>query len=137
MKQIVRKNFYVFMRKSWPNKRVAKLHLKKTYTNIFITLTDLWDKVIVCLSAGLCEKSSDSKRRKTSPQAIEVIMESMNKYFLVYEITDVIIDLKMKSNVFFRFLIKELRYYNIKILRVDVKRKLPFVPMRGRKLRRK
>ena len=31
---------------------VARVFLRRTYTNIFITLTDLHDKVIVCKTSG-------------------------------------------------------------------------------------
>lgn len=32
--------------------KVARIYLKRTYTNIFITLTDLHSKVIVCKTSG-------------------------------------------------------------------------------------
>jgi len=35
---------------------MAKIYIKKTYTNIFITLTDMDNKVVICKTSGSSDK---------------------------------------------------------------------------------
>ncbi len=66
----------------------AKIYLRRTYTNIFITLTDLDNKVIVCKTSGM-SGITKSKRRKTTPQAVESIMKALHSYIKLYNITNI------------------------------------------------
>ena len=68
--------------------KIAKLCIRRTYTNIFITLCDLNNKVIICKTSG----SSDNihnKRRKRIAQSVEKIMLSIRKFFRLYKIVNI------------------------------------------------
>jgi ribosomal protein S11 len=93
----------------------AKIYFRKTFSNIFITLTDLCSQVITCKTSG-CSGVKNSKRAKKSPYAIENIVKELNVYFKLYNITHVFIILRMKVNTFFRFLLKELAYYGVMLI---------------------
>lgn len=117
-------------------KATAKIYLNKSYTNIFITLADFKNKVIVYKSSG-SSGIRGSKRRKTVPQAIEVIMKKLSIYLKLYRIKQVVIILKIKINVYFYYLLKELTYYNINIKGFLISRPIAFNGVKGRKLRRR
>jgi len=51
--------------------RIAKLYLKRSYTNIFLTLTDWADKIIISKTSGNSGLKG-SKRRKKVPLALEL-----------------------------------------------------------------
>lgn len=61
----------------------AKLYFRKTFSNIFLTLTDLCSKTIVCKTSG-CSGVRNSKRAKKSPYAVENIVKELNIYFKLY-----------------------------------------------------
>ncbi len=61
----------------------AKLYFRKSFSNIFITLTDLCSQTIVCKTSG-CSGVKSSKRAKKSPYAIENIVKELNVYFKLY-----------------------------------------------------
>lgn len=61
----------------------AFIFIKKTFSNIFITLTDLNLKVIVCKTSTIAGIKGN-KRRKVAPQAIEYIVSSLISYNFKY-----------------------------------------------------
>ena len=66
--------------------KTAKIYLRKTWSNIFITLCDLKNKVIICKTSGN-SKISESKRRKKIAMAIETIMKYLyNETILLFNI---------------------------------------------------
>jgi ribosomal protein S11 len=117
------------------SENTGKIYLNRSYTNIFITLTDLNDKVIICKTSGTSGLVG-SKRRKNVPQAIENIMKNLFSYLRLYKISNIEIVLKIKINIFFHYLLKELTYYNINIIGYTVHRAIAFNGTKGRKLRR-
>jgi len=119
-----------------PN-NLALLYLNKSYTNIFITLADMKRRVIIGKSSGSSAGIPRSKRRKIVPQAVENIFVGLSRYLKLYNIKKVIVILKIKMNVLFHYLIKELTYYNVKIRGFVVRRPIAFNGTRGRKLRRR
>jgi ribosomal protein S11 len=114
----------------------AKIHIKKSFSNIFITLTDLHDKVIICYSSG-SSMEIVSKRQKSSPYAVESIVKKLLFYLRLYKIKSlqIILKLKVSSHVF--FLIKELNFYGFTISSIFEKKCLPHNGVRSRKLPRK
>jgi hypothetical protein len=70
------------------------------------------------------------------PQAVESIMKNLFQYLKLYKILNVEIILKIKINVFFHYLLKELTYYNVNITGYAVHRAIAFNGTKGRKLRR-
>jgi ribosomal protein S11 len=116
-------------------RRIGRIFFKKSSTNLFITLTDFDNKVIICRSAG-CAIASKNKRRKISPQAVEDIMRSIKVFLKLYKINCMEIILRERITVFWHFIIKELVSYGISILNYKVKFKKAHNGMRKRKLRR-
>jgi ribosomal protein S11 len=94
--------------------RYARLYLKKSHSNVFVTFTDLLDKVIVCKTSGN-SGIIGSKRKKRVPFALESIVKSLKTYFELYSIVDVEIVAQMRINSFLRTLSKELSHNNINI----------------------
>jgi len=114
---------------------VGLLYLKRSFSNVFLTLTDLDNKVILCLTAG-SSGITGSKRKKKVPQALETIVSQMSEFLKLYELTQVRIVLKMKMRAFFYTLVRELEFYGFEILGVKIRRRIAFNGVRGRKLRR-
>jgi len=113
----------------------ARLYLRKTYTNIFITLTDLDNKVMICKTSGN-SGIKGSKRRKRVPQAIESIVKELHTFLKLYKISIVDIVLKMSVTSYLYYLLKELMYYGVEVSGFSVRRAIAFNGVRGRKLRR-
>ena len=115
--------------------KIGKIYIRRTYTNIFITLTDLNDKVVLCKTSG----SSDvhkNKRRKRIAQAVEKIMLYIRKTMKLYNIVKLHIILKMKVKSHVYTLINRLKYYGLSILSICSRRKLAHNGVRGRNIRR-
>jgi ribosomal protein S11 len=115
--------------------KIAKIFIRRSYTNVFITLSDLNNKVIICKTSG----SSDSytnKRRKRISQAVEKIMNGIKKVIKLYNIVKlhVILKMKVKSHVY--TLLSRLKYYGLIILSICSKRKLAHNGVKGRNIRR-
>lgn len=113
----------------------AKVYLKRSYTNIFITLADLEGRVILCRTSG-SSGISGSKRKKRAPQAIEMIVQNLLPVLKLYKIKSVEIILRSRISSYFHYLVKELNYYGIKILGFTIRRKVAHNGVRGRKQRR-
>lgn len=126
-----RKNHFLIPEKT------AIIYSNKSYTNIFITLTDLKRRVIISKSSGMSAGISHSKRRKIVPQAVEFITKDLYKYLKLYGIKIVRIILKIKVNVLFHYLLKELAYYNIMVKSFSIRRPVASNGTRGRKIRRR
>jgi len=117
------------------NQDMAKIYIKKTYTNIFITLTDMDNKVVICKTSG----SSDiykNKRKKKIAQAVEKIINNINNFLKLYKITKIHIILKMKIKAHIYILLEKLNYYGLIILSISSLKILPHNGVKGRNLRR-
>lgn len=77
-----------------------------------------------------------SKRPKVVPQAIEAIMKMISKYFNLYRIRKVHIILKIKFNVLFSYLLKELNFYGIQVLGFTVLRRIAYNGVARKRTRR-
>ena len=115
--------------------RYALLIIKKTHSNIFLTLCDIKKKVIVCKTSG-SSRVGRKKKLKRSPQAIEGIMPYLRWYFDFYKISalKILLDTKISAHVY--ILIKELGLIDIDIISFLDIRRLPHNGMRQRKMRR-
>jgi len=113
----------------------ARIYLRKTFSNIFVTLTDLHHRTIVCKTSGN-SGIMGSKRRKKVPYAIENIVKELNQFLKLYKITRIFLVLKMRINKFFYFLTRELAFYGISIINFRIRRPVAFNGVRSRKLRR-
>lgn len=115
--------------------KTAKIFIKKTYSNIFITLTDLNNKVIICKTSGSSEKIYN-KRKKKVAQAVEKIVFKIKHYLNLYNILYVHIIIKMKIKTHIYTLLTKLKLYGINIISLKSKKILAHNGIKGRNLRR-
>jgi len=117
------------------NKKVVNLYIRRTYTNIFVTLCDINNKVIICKTSG----SSDNirnKRRKRIAQAVEKIILHIRKMIRLYNIININLILKMKIKSHVYTLLSRLKYYGLNILSISIKRPIAHNGVKGRNIRR-
>jgi ribosomal protein S11 len=116
--------------------KTANIHIKRTYTNIFITLTDLDNKVIICVTSGSADNTITNRRRKKIALAVEKIVSTLNYFFKLYEIkyTNIILKMKVRAHVY--TLLSKLVYYGLIILSISSRKLLAHNGVKGRRLRR-
>ena|ERR1700744_2663255 len=114
----------------------AAIFMARRYTNIFITLTDFNNRVIVCKTAGAAGIKG-SKKRKTNPQAVETIVKSLKFYFKKYNIKKVSLNMKTKITSHAFALVRYLQFFKVKVISVKCAVAIPHSYIRGRKIRRK
>src|SRR5713226_3636593 len=112
----IRKNHFFFV-----VKKIAKLYIRRTYTNIFITLCDLNDKVIVCKTSGSSDNIKN-KRRKRIAQAVEKIMLYIRKTMKLYKLLNIYLILKMKVKSHVYTLLNRIKYYGLNIINISSRR---------------
>lgn len=115
--------------------RIGKIYLRRTFSNVFITLTDLKNQVIICKTSGT-SKISDNKRRKRIAQAVETIMIYIYQYIQFYKIVNLYLILKMRVKSHVYTLIKRLTNYKLNIIKIISKRKIAHNGVKGRSIRR-
>lgn len=62
----------------------ARLHFRRSHNNIFVTLTDLVNRVIMTMSGGRC--FSGNKRQKKAPQVLEPIVTRLLPRFKQHQL---------------------------------------------------
>lgn len=118
------------------NSKTANIYIKRTYTNIFVTLTDLENKVIVCVTSGSADNTISNRRRKKIALAVEKIVSTLNYFLKLYEIKFINIILKMKVKAHVYNLLSKLIYYGLVILSICSRKILAHNGVKGRRLRR-
>jgi len=116
--------------------KTANIHIKRTYTNIFVTLTDLDNKVIACVTSGSADKTITNRRRKKIALAVEKIVSTLNYFIKLYDIKFINIVLKMKVKAHVYKLLSKLVYYGLIILSISSRKLLAHNGVKGRRLRR-
>lgn len=86
----------------------AFLYLRRTFSNIFLTLTDLRHRVIVCRTSGNSGVFGQ-KRKKRNALSLEKIVKSMMVYLKMYDLTIVGLITRMRLNRYYYCLKKEFR----------------------------
>jgi ribosomal protein S11 len=113
----------------------AKLIFELRYSNIFVTLLDLRNKVICCKTSG-CDKICSNKKKRISMLATDNIVNMLITFFNIYEIKNLIIFFRTMPNKSSFRLVHYLERCGMKILRLKVKLSYPHNGVRVRKLRR-
>jgi ribosomal protein S11 len=126
----IRKNHFFF-----GVKKIAKLYIRRTYTNIFITLCDLNDKVIICKTSGSSDNIKN-KRRKRIAQAVEKIMLYIRKTMKLYKLVNIYLILKMKVKSHVYTLLSRIKYYGLNILNISSRRAIAHNGVKGKNIRR-
>lgn len=114
----------------------CKIFLKHTFTNIMISLTDKHNKVLACHTSGSSGVSGTS-RRKTAPQAVELIVKKLFPYFVKYKIKVIELVLTRKVSQAAHYLVRELDYCGVSIAIIRRRRICAHNGVRRRKLPRK
>lgn len=115
------------------DKKYAYLNLRKSYSNFFFTLTDKKHRVIICHTAAMVLGKLERRKRRKAPQTIEYMIASLDKYFLLYNITGLKLILHIRPGYNVINLVRSLQARNIFLIKIFYKRKLPFSTTRGRR----
>jgi ribosomal protein S11 len=125
-----RKKFFLRKKKS----TIGQVHINRTSSNIFVTLTDLRGKVITTSCSGFV---GFIKNKKVSPQAayasaLRIISVAKKMYIFNLEIV-----LHMRVNLYVYSVIRALKSKGLKIRSFYSKIAVPHNGIRGKHLRRK
>lgn len=117
------------------SQRCAYLYLRKTFSNVFVTLTDFNNKVILCCTSG-SSTYFRRKRQKTFPKIMEAIASQLVAFLKLYDVDNINIILKNIMTSHLRFLLRTLLNESIKVNAIQDR--IPFVStfLRGRRIRR-
>jgi ribosomal protein S11 len=95
--------------------RTAKVYMKFTYSNVFITLTDMSDKAIICHSAGSAGVIGTRKAKK-APHVVDMIVKKLQFSLIKFKIKCIIIFVRRKAVKAMNYLIRSLARFGIKII---------------------
>ena len=123
------KNKFVF------GKGSCRFYLRKTYSNIFVTMTDLKGNVIKCTTSGSAGVGK-SKRRKKAPQSFENIVLTLKSSLQLYKVNKIFLYLSCRVSRLVYSLIKEIQYHGFVIRGVVLRHRVAHNGVKGRKLRR-
>lgn len=115
----------------------AKIYIRRTPSNFIVTLTDLFDRVIVCCTSGSSIKLQCTKKRRVSPYAMEDIVQNLAITLNRLGIKRIHIVLKIRTGIVVRFLFKEIMSQGFNIFCVEERLVCPHNGVRSRKLPRK
>lgn len=116
--------------------KMANIYIRRTYTNVFVTLTDMKNNVVICITSGSADKTLTNRRKKRIAQAVEQIVLAMNYFFRLYEIKSLNIILKMRVKAHVYTLISKLINLGLSILSISSRRLIAHNGVKGRRLRR-
>ncbi len=111
------------------------MFFKKRHSNLFLTLTDLNKKVVICKTSG-SSVVGNSKKKKIAPQATENLVLSLVPFFKLYRLKRARLFIVSRISVHLYLLLRELNIRGIKIIWFHRYIKFPHNGMRGRKVRR-
>jgi len=117
------------------NTNICKIYVRLVFSNIFCTMTDMRDRVVICCSAG-SSGVTGTKRRKIAPQALQYIMRKMYPYMSKYGVRKVELVLVNRVSKIAYHLAKEIAHYGLLVSFVTEKLVLAHNGVRPRKLRR-
>ena len=100
------------------NKRKAYINMRKNHSNFFITLTDCIGKVIISKTAAMVLGKLERRRRRKSPQTIEAMIGSLDKYLQFYKIKFLNIVLHIRPGHYVTNLSRSLKTRKISILNI-------------------
>jgi len=99
------------------NAKFAGIYIRIRFSNLFVTLTDFNNKVIVCKTAG-SSGIKGNKRKKKTEQAIQSIVSSLKYYFKRYRISRVNLFLRCRIRTQVFSLVTYLLRFNIGLNRI-------------------
>lgn len=114
---------------------IASLLYFKKHSNIFLVLSADDNQHVITLTSGNC-RIGRTRKQKISPYNIYLLIEELNRYFILYRIRKIKFMLKTKISSHFYNIIKYLEYYKIKINECNFILHHPHNGTRGRNSRR-
>jgi ribosomal protein S11 len=116
--------------------RHVRIYLRKSFTNIFFTVTDLRNRVIYTLSGGMCSEKNN-RRSKVIPFIVEAMSKKIIKVFRTLHISLVQLILKTSLRAHLRILVYRLSKANFKISSILDRRIAAHNGVRARSLKRR
>ena len=113
----------------------ARLHFRHTLNNLFLTLTDLNDKVIYTRSTGVC-LDVKNKRERFSVLAVEYMAEDIAVKIKQLKIKEIEILVRSKWRKYLQAMLTQFMHYRIAISKLIDLRMFPHNGVRARKQRR-
>jgi ribosomal protein S11 len=113
-----------------------RLFFRKTFTNIFITLADLHNRVVFSLSAGMCSEKNN-RRNKVAPFIIEAMALKLIQILRSFKIVALAIIMRSSLRSHLRILISKLSKFNYKITAINDRRIVAHNGVRGRAIKRR
>jgi ribosomal protein S11 len=105
-------------------KRIARLFFKKSFSNFFVTLTDMKGNVLASVSSGKANEGV-SKKRKKSHYSMEAVFQQLLEvlqYFRIFFL-ELILKVRIGAHVF--ALVRELSFYGFTISKILELNKIP------------
>jgi len=104
-------------------------------SNVFLVLKTEKRKHVITLTGGSC-KLGTTKKQKTSPFNINIMIKQLKEYCKIYEVNRLRFYLRSSINKHYYNILKYLSLYNIKVIEIGYVLHLPHNGIRRRKLRR-
>lgn len=115
--------------------RSCMLLIRRSYTNLFLTLTDLNCKVISTVSTGQCS-DNNNKRIKGSPITLELMVAKVRKILRKIKVRCVELVIRSKVRAQLKSIQRLLQNYGFRITKIKDRRIAAHNGMRGRNIRR-
>lgn len=131
--QLPEKVKYKFFFGKHINKQRAYLNIRKTHSNLFMTLTDCRGRVVTSKTAAMVIGKLESRRRRKAPQTIEYMIASLDSYFTLYNLWGIKIVLHIRPGQYITSLSESFLSRKLYILSIFNRRRLPFSFTRGRR----
>lgn len=130
------KNISIKSKFNYGKNRIAKIHFRANVNNLFLTLTDIANRVIYTRSTGMCTQEKN-KRQQLSPLVIKTMVSDIAKRIYKLKITRVEIIIRTRARRLFKNFMSYIRQNRIQIINITDKRRLPHNGVRGKARTRK
>jgi ribosomal protein S11 len=115
---------------------VARLHFRHTTSNIYLTLTDINDRILYTRSTGM-QTEAKNKRERVCIPVFELMTTAIVNKLNLLKINKLQIIMRSRLRRYFVTMLRLLVQYGIKIVKMF---NIPYIPhngVRGKKQRRK
>ena len=129
-KRAIQKKSHIFFKYG-----IGHLLFFQKRSNMFLVLKTENKKHVITLTAGSC-KVGRTKKQKTSPFNINIMIRRLKEYCKIYEVNRIRFFLRSSINKHYYNILKYLSIYNIKIMEIGYVLHLPHNGTRIRKKRR-
>ena len=132
----LKKNSTIKSKFNYGTNNTAKIHFRANVNNLFLTLTDIKNKVIYTRSTGMCTQEKN-KRQQLSPLVIKTMVSDIAKKIYRLKIKCVEIVIRTRARRLFKNFMSYMRQNRVQIFSIVDKRRLPHNGVRGKARTRK